>query len=239
MARSPRKGSNMCELYPAIRETVHRIKDGEIENLEHGIHTLGGKTDVESIRVRSDCYDQRERMLFELSKLINLSLPAGIKAGFSGEHVEACLNGLMKSVEEAAYWNEKCPPNDEPFLVFNDLFDQVEDDLERLRIWSVAAAGLSTKDTKLPAKYEHSPDFRSVNWGGNQYSFTNNQAAYVKMLWEAWENGTPEVGQAYLQTAIDSESALRHLFRNHPAWRTMIVPGNTKGTFRLQLPGEK
>lgn len=85
----------------------------------------------------------------------------------------------------------------------------------------------------------HGPDFRSVHWYGKEYTFTAAQAAVVKLLWEAWKNGTPEVGNDYLTSEADVETKrLDHLFGagKHPAWGTMIRPGSTKGTLRLSPP---
>jgi hypothetical protein len=83
----------------------------------------------------------------------------------------------------------------------------------------------------------HSPDFRSVNWFGRRYSFTPIQTACVKELWEVWKNATPEVGQAYVLEKAEADSArLSDVFKNHPAWGKMIVPGSVRGTFRLQPP---
>ncbi len=81
----------------------------------------------------------------------------------------------------------------------------------------------------------HSCDYRSVVWNGQKYTFTPSQAAAVKILWDAYSNGTPAVGQAAILEGIDSDAdRLRDVFRSgrHPAWRTMIVPSG-KGVFRL------
>ena len=83
----------------------------------------------------------------------------------------------------------------------------------------------------------HSADYRSVNWFGKEYSFTPIQAACIKLLWENWEQGTPDVGgQTLLESADASQSRFDLVFRDHPAWRNMIVAGRTKGTYRLQDP---
>jgi hypothetical protein len=83
----------------------------------------------------------------------------------------------------------------------------------------------------------HSPDFRSVYWFGQEYSFTANQAACVRLLWEAWENGTPELsGPKILEEADIDQDRLSAVFRDHPAWKTMIRPGHTKGAYRLSPP---
>jgi hypothetical protein len=83
----------------------------------------------------------------------------------------------------------------------------------------------------------HSPDFRSVLWYGRDYQFTKSQAACVKVLWEEWKNKTPEMDQqTVLELADSSSNRLIDVFRDHPAWGTMIVSGKTKGSYRLQAP---
>lgn len=93
-------------------------------------------------------------------------------------------------------------------------------------------------EKELPPLVSHSEDYRSVLWFGEQHTFTPNQAACVKILWEHWEQGTPDVGNAtILDTADVSGNRLDLVFRGrkgyHTAWGTMIVEGKTKGTHRL------
>jgi hypothetical protein len=86
----------------------------------------------------------------------------------------------------------------------------------------------------LAAAARHGPDFASCWWFGAYYTFTASQARAVAVLWAAWENGTPDVRQETLLESAGSESSrLDNLFRRHPAWGTMIVPGPQKGLFRL------
>lgn len=60
----------------------------------------------------------------------------------------------------------------------------------------------TSSDTDREAK--HSPDFRSVNWFGTEYHFTATQAACVSVLWDAWTNGTPEIGGDTLLVPIQA-----------------------------------
>jgi hypothetical protein len=92
---------------------------------------------------------------------------------------------------------------------------------------------------------QHSEDFRSVLWFGTNYTFTATQAACVSVLWRAWEQGTPDVAQATILQHVEVDAAAKRLvdiFRErksstyHPAWRTMIVKGSRKGTYRLNPP---
>lgn len=70
----------------------------------------------------------------------------------------------------------------------------------------------------------HSPDFASVNWYGEIYSFRGKQRAIVAMLWDAMEQGYRWVGQDVLLQQADSDCGrLRDLFKCHPSWGTLIV----------------
>jgi len=82
----------------------------------------------------------------------------------------------------------------------------------------------------------HSECFRSVVWFGTSHSFTPMQAAAVRILWEEWEKGTPEVSQGLLQELGEFDSRMPHLFKNHRAWGTMIIKGQTRGTYQLKGP---
>ena len=62
--------------------------------------------------------------------------------------------------------------------------------------------GLKATEVNPGPDAAHSPDFRSVPWFGQTYTFSPNQAACVKLLWENWESKTPEVGlHCILETA--------------------------------------
>lgn len=89
-----------------------------------------------------------------------------------------------------------------------------------------------------PVDRSHSPDFRSVVWFGREFQFTATQAACVEILWGAWEKGSPDVGQERILEDVGSRALrLLDVFRRSAAWGTMIVRGATRGTYRLQTPG--
>jgi hypothetical protein len=84
------------------------------------------------------------------------------------------------------------------------------------------------------AAFGHSPDFRSLRWRRREYPFTERQAPVVKLLWDAWEDGAPDVGTATLLTAAGTTGdRLRDVFQDNEAWGTIIVPGTSRGTYRL------
>jgi len=93
--------------------------------------------------------------------------------------------------------------------------------------------------TAVGADVSHSADFRSVRWFGTEYVFTPTQAACVRVLWGAWEEGSSVVSQTTILDKADSRGArLRDVFEKgkHPAWKTMIVDGGRKGAYRLADP---
>lgn len=76
------------------------------------------------------------------------------------------------------------------------------------------------------------------------YEFTQAQAAVVGVLWEAREHNTPTVNKATLLNAIpvntlgSNAEEVSHLFRKHPAWKSMIVSSN-RGSYRLADPPDE
>jgi hypothetical protein len=112
-----------------------------------------------------------------------------------------------------------------------------ERDMERLKSW--LRAERARLNPPLTEACRHSDDYRSARWLGTDYTFTATQAACVKVLWQNWEKGTAEVGEDTIleHPQVEAESKrLVDLFKGHPAWKTMIVRGATKGAYRLAEP---
>lgn len=85
-----------------------------------------------------------------------------------------------------------------------------------------------------------SPDFRSFRDGsGALHALTIDQAAVVRVLWEAYQAGTPDVGHAYLLAACPTATTSRisDVFRGSSAWGTIVVLGGTKASLRLDPAG--
>ncbi len=79
----------------------------------------------------------------------------------------------------------------------------------------------------------HSADFRVVRWGTERWTLTPKQARVVARLWQAWRDGTHDVGQVELLQAADSDGVrLVDLFRGSSAWQTLICSGG-RGIYRL------
>lgn len=87
--------------------------------------------------------------------------------------------------------------------------------------------------SELARPCRHSVDYASVLWHGRQYYFSATQGRIVRELWRAWTEGTPDVRQETLLELAGSESKLSALFADNPAWNQFIVPGHTKGAYRL------
>jgi hypothetical protein len=124
-------------------------------------------------------------------------------------------------------------------VVCDELAGKVAGVSDQIGSAEIATKGQGNEAGDDPSAAVHSPDFRSVGWFGTVHSFTAGQARVVETLWNAWEQGTPDVGDETLLKAVDHEAppaSLRNLFRNHPAWGTMIVSGGSKGAHRLAEP---
>lgn len=97
-------------------------------------------------------------------------------------------------------------------------------------------AALRGNDVAIPRGARHSVDFCSVLWNSVEHTFTPTQAAIVRQLWEALANKTPDVHASTLLVNADSKMSkdrIDPLFFRHPAWKTMIVRGKRRGTYRL------
>jgi hypothetical protein len=94
----------------------------------------------------------------------------------------------------------------------------------------------STRKSDLAPDFRYSDDFRTVTHNGREYHLTTSQSRVVEKLWEAYKNKTPEVHQATLLEKLEIYSKrIRDVFKNSPALNCLIVRGETKGTFRLNL----
>ena len=81
----------------------------------------------------------------------------------------------------------------------------------------------------------HSPDYRSVVWRDQKFSLTAQQARVVQLLDELRQQGTPEIGQAFILEHLDLDKTkrLRDIFKHSDAWARLVVHGVRKGTYRL------
>ena len=86
----------------------------------------------------------------------------------------------------------------------------------------------------------HLSEFRAIYQPGmGRFNFSPTQALIVAQLWEAREDGTCEVSQDTLLRRAGSDSTrLSGLFKNHPAWGTLIIQGQIAAHYRLApVPG--
>ncbi len=86
------------------------------------------------------------------------------------------------------------------------------------------------------SNFQHSNDYRSVVFGGQQHTLTSQQAHVVKMLHQAYSSGTPDLGKDYILEELETPaSRLRDTFKSSRLWGTLIVTGTKRGTYRLNL----
>ena len=98
-----------------------------------------------------------------------------------------------------------------------------------------AAPPPKSESSPEPQELEHSTDYTSVNWRGQEYQFNKNQATCVRLLHEAWVEGTPYLSGHTLLSEIEGAVKMSGLYRRHPAWKRLIVPGERQMTYRLNL----
>jgi hypothetical protein len=222
----------------------------KLKILRQGCIAYAGEATLRLTPKRSSRWDERGDRLWHLLSLTKLALPAGITAGFSGETVLEWLRALEELAEMAAFWDETftgdVQDEGEASRHLDDLFERVTAAFGPLEDIATASAALARGQEPIAQSNgqepialdsaRHSPDFRSVHWFGTDYTFTANQAACVKTLWQAWKNGTPGVGKETLLSDADARTErVDHIFRDNPAWKTMIC-ASAKGVYRLCPP---
>ena len=103
----------------------------------------------------------------------------------------------------------------------------------------VDADALAENDSGSTAKvFKHSPSYNCVNVENREFTLTPRQAEIIKVLHEAYNNGTPELHLEEIKEIlhIPGSVKLRDRFRNAPdAWKHLVTKGKRKGTLRLNV----
>lgn len=90
--------------------------------------------------------------------------------------------------------------------------------------------------TNYVSVFTHSPDYRTVVWRGRSFQFSPSKAIVVQALHEANLAGMPDVaGADLIERAESNSNRMSDLFRDDPAWNTLIISGIAKGTYRLAI----
>ncbi len=89
---------------------------------------------------------------------------------------------------------------------------------------------------EIETVFRHTDDFRWVSLRGDEFTLSLNQARVVEKLWEAQRKGIPALHQDSALEGLDIKSnRMRDVFKNSPAWNKLVVAGDGRGFFRLNL----
>lgn len=87
----------------------------------------------------------------------------------------------------------------------------------------------------LPA---HAKDFSSIKCPKGEFHFTPAQRPVIEVLWADWEQGGQGLGHGYLleqHSRRGMTMRLRDVFKRNPAWGKIVVRGERKDVYRLEL----
>ncbi|HEV3238224.1 MAG TPA: hypothetical protein VGZ25_14635 [Gemmataceae bacterium] len=185
-----------------------------------------------------------------LAKYLTEKFSTYSSEGIAGEIQPPCnypmgvQTGIMRLAENVRAFQEW--DTRQPFGSLHDaLSAQLVTSLESvLADLEAGQAGEQTSATEAMAT--HSADFTTVKWFGTVYQFAKGQQAdSVRVLFEAWKNGTPSLSEKTIGEMIGSSNdqfRLEHTFKPtnkktgkreaHPAWDTMIKSAG-RGIFVL------
>ncbi len=110
----------------------------------------------------------------------------------------------------------------------------------KLEQWGQAAPETdsppSSETSSESQEFEHSSDYRRVDWRGKRFRFSPMQSHVVRLLHEEFKRGGGALGDAgLLEGSYSTGKYLRDIFRRHCAWGTLIIAGESKGTHKLNL----
>lgn len=81
---------------------------------------------------------------------------------------------------------------------------------------------------------KHNPDFTWCEWNGTAYTFSERQSRFVRLLWQAAEDGVELADRWLLEQTGAHPPRVQDVFRGHASWGTMIRLGSSKGFKRLE-----
>ena len=81
---------------------------------------------------------------------------------------------------------------------------------------------------------KHNVDYSWVQWNGTTYTFSERQAKFVRLLWQAAEEGVELRDRWLLEETGAHCPRVQDAFRGHASWGTMIRLGSSKGFKRLE-----
>lgn len=163
----------------------------------------------QAIRERASNIDEiYDRLSKEVKILDTFNEPSN--AAYPPEKIAEALSDRFRDMREQGVIIEDPPSSKETNLrVWLDW-------MQRIRL---------VKGEKITGVYTHSPDYRSVVWNGQHFTFTPKRATIIKIL---WESDTP-IHKDKIAAAINTTSEKYRLidsFRSHgkydPAWSVMI-----------------
>jgi hypothetical protein len=126
------------------------------------------------------------------------------------------------------HFNEKLKQENEYWIQLNHQINQMFN--------KMFSSKSSKHDIQSEEDFRYSKDFSSVNWKGIHFSFSGFQNEIMVLLYDAYKQKTPNLHQNYILSEVGSKSKrLVYIFKNHPAWGKLIIKGDKKGTFRLNI----
>jgi Queuosine biosynthesis protein QueC len=88
------------------------------------------------------------------------------------------------------------------------------------------------------SNFQYSEDYRSVQWNGQTFTFTSQQAEVIGMLHHAFKAGTRDLSWEQIQTRLNGieryPARMSDIFKSSPAWRTLIITVR-RGIYRLAI----
>ncbi|MDA1239406.1 MAG: hypothetical protein O2798_01040 [Chloroflexi bacterium] len=104
---------------------------------------------------------------------------------------------------------------------------------------AVLASGVEERQPNMigNGEFQHSRDYRTIVLRDQQHLLTAPQAAAVRKLHTAHQEGLPALStRELLDDTQSNASKVSELFKRSSAWPTVVVRADRRGMYRLNLP---
>ncbi|MCI0625915.1 MAG: hypothetical protein L0387_30450 [Acidobacteria bacterium] len=87
----------------------------------------------------------------------------------------------------------------------------------------------------VDSDFKHSPDYRTVNLRGKEFTLTPQQAKVIEILHRERTRGTPNLSQAYILEEIEGGTRLLDTFKSNMEAYTALIGKGPKRTYHLNI----
>ncbi len=171
-------------------------------------------------------------------RLIEILSDDGILGEFG--KLIACLTPGREEQDAEAYVAMLRRQSEGVLRVLSQQIGLARDEISRGQIPSSSLLALLLQESNVGTvqgnDFYPSSDYRTARWLHEPLTFSECQAMAIRNLHRAHLDGRGALsGRLALAGSTCANSKMSDVFKRHPAWKTLVISGGSKGTYRLNL----